>query len=80
MTVAPLVIRRSALFAFILCNFHVYMWDYAYIKDLCLTIFNDFLCIYLGEGSGSCINTCICMGTHSQHFRQKRLMNIYETW
>ena len=49
----PLVIRLRALFAFILCNFHVYKWENAYIKDLyALRILMNFLCIYLGEGKG----------------------------
>ena len=40
-----------ALFAFILCNFDVYKWEKANIKDLMLEDFlMNFLCIYLGEG------------------------------
>ena len=46
-------IRLIALFAYILCNFHVYKWENAYIKDLyALTILMNFLCICLGEGKG----------------------------
>ena len=67
-------IRLRALFAFILCNFHVYKWENAYIKDLyALRILMNFLCIYLGEGrGGGCTNACIYMymGTHSQPFLQ----------
>ena len=42
--------QKSALSAFILCNFHVSKWEKANIEDLhckCLKIFNDFLCMYL---------------------------------
>ena len=36
-----------------LCDFHVYKWENAYIKDLyALRILMNFLCIYLGEGRG----------------------------
>ena len=45
-------IRLSALFAFILCNFHASKWKNAYIKILnVLRILMKFLCtsIYLGE-------------------------------
>ena len=61
-------IRISALFAFILCNFHVRKWKNAYIKDLNSSrILINFLCIYLGgERGGGCTNAWICMGTHSQ--------------
>ena len=74
--------QLSALSVFILCNFHVFKWENAYIKDLyALTILMDFLCIYLGEErGGGCTNACICMGTHSQPLLQNRFMDIYETW
>ena len=51
------------------------------IKDLnALRFLMNFLCIYLGEKGGGCTNACICMGTHSQHLLQNRLMDVYETW
>ena len=34
-----------------MCNFHVYNWEKANIKDLkALRLLMKFLCIYLGEG------------------------------
>ena len=50
-------IRLSALFAFILCNFHVYMRCF-YKRLICFKNFNEVLCIDLGEGRG-CTNACI---------------------
>ena len=42
-----------ALFALIMCNFHVYKWEKGYIKELNAWRFlMNFLCIYLGEGRG----------------------------
>ena len=74
-------IGHWALFAFILCNFHVCKWKNAYIKDLnALRILMNFLCIYLDEKGGGCTNACICMGTHSQPLLQTRSMDVYETW
>ena len=36
-----------------MCNFHVYKWENAYIKDLfALRILMNFLCIYLCDGRG----------------------------
>ena len=49
-----------------------------YERFECLKNFNDFFCIFLGEGRG-CTYACICMGTHSQPFLQKRLMDVYKT-
>ena len=43
---------------------------------MCVENFNDFLCIYLGEGRRGCTNACICMGTHSQPLQQNHLMNL----
>ena len=46
-------IRLSALSALIMCNFHVYNWENANIKDLnAWRILMKFLCIDLGEGRG----------------------------
>ena len=82
MHILQIFIQLRALFAFILCDFHVYKWENAYVKDLyALRILMNFLCIYLGEGrGGGCTNACICMGAHSQPFLQNRSMDIYETW
>ena len=45
--------RLSASSALIICNFHVYYWENANIKDLSAwRILMIFLCIYLGEGKG----------------------------
>ena len=44
-------------------------------------IFNDFLCIFLGEGKGGGgVNACMCIGTHIQPLMLNRLMDVYETW
>ena len=44
---------KSLISAFILCNFHVFMRENAYINDLnTWRILMNFLCIYLGEGRG----------------------------
>ena len=40
----------------------------------------NFLCIYLCEKKGGRTNACICMGTHSPHLLQNRLMDVCETW
>ena len=44
--------QLSVLAAFILCNFHVYKWDKAHIKDLNALGFlmNFYLFIYMKEG------------------------------
>ena len=43
----------KCIFCIYFCNFHVYKWENAYIKDLyALRILMNFLCIYLGEGRG----------------------------
>ena len=45
--------RLIALSAFILCNFHVYKWEKAYIKDFNAWRFlMIFFFIYLDEGRG----------------------------
>ena len=44
----------------IMCNFHVYNWENANIKDLnSWRILMKFLCIYIGDGGGggACTNT-----------------------
>ena len=52
--------RKSALFAFILCNFHVYKWENASIKDkYALRILMNISCIYLGEGRGGGLHLCM---------------------
>ena len=44
---------KSFISAFILCNFHVFTRENAYIKDLnAWSILMNFLCIYFGEGKG----------------------------
>ena len=48
--------QKSVLSAFILCNFHVYKWEKAYIKDLnALRFLMNFLCICLDEGKGGAL-------------------------
>ena len=48
-----------------MCNFYVYNWENANIKDVnAWRILMKFLCIYLCEGRGGCTNACIYMGTH----------------
>ena len=48
--------QERALSAFILCNFHVFTRENAYIKDLnTWRILMNFLCIYLGEGRGGAL-------------------------
>ena len=48
--------QYRALSAFILCNFHVFKMEDAYIKDLnAWRILMNFLCIYLGEGRGGAL-------------------------
>ena len=44
--------RLIALSAFILCNFHVYKWEKAYIKDFNAWRFLMIFFIYLDEGRG----------------------------
>ena len=45
--------RYSALSALIMCNFQVYNWENANIKDLNASrILKKFLCNYLGEERG----------------------------
>ena len=40
--------QKSTFSALILCNFHVYKWEKAYIKDLkCLKIFNEFFYVFI---------------------------------
>ena len=51
------------------------------VKFNSLKNFNEFLCIYLGEGGGGGVTSaCICMGTQSQPLVQNHLMDIYQTW
>ena len=45
-----------ALSAFILCSFHVYKWEKAYIKDFNAWQFLMIFFIYLDEGKGGGVN------------------------
>ena len=73
---------KCLIFAFILCNFHVYKWEeaYTYKRLNVWRILMKFLCIYLGEGRGGvwCTNACIYMymETHivSLYYRSAWLM------
>ena len=48
--------QKSTLSVFILCNFHVYKWEKAYIKDLNAWRFlMNFWCIYLDEGKAGAL-------------------------
>ena len=62
-----------------MCNFHVYNWKNANVKDLSSwRILMNFLCIYLGEGKGG--GSALMHGnTQSQPLLQNRLMDVYET-
>ena len=40
----------------------------------------NFLCIYLGEGKGGCIDACKCMGTCFRLLLRNCVMDFDETW